>query len=396
MTVSVAGRGRDTTAVVVIAVVLVGVNLRAALTGVGPLLPNIVADTGMSAAWGGLLTALPLVAFAVLSPLAARMAQQGARRLVAPALAVLLIGLLVRSIPGLSALFLGTVILSAAIAFANVLLPSIVRGSVPEARITTVTAGYATAMTAAAATASGIAVPLADHLPGGWRTALAAWALPAAVALVAWRLPGASVRRRSQQDTVTEGHARIPWRSGVAWQVSLFFGLQSLGFYATIAWLPSILRDNGITAREAGFYLFGFQLIGLLALNAVPLLPRALRVPRVLAAAASLLNVASVLLLAFVPRLAPLAVVGTGIGAGICLVLAMSFQSERAADAAGAAALAGMAQSVGYLVAAVGPLLLGLLHAATGGWAPALITLALLTAVQAVVGYGAGRARTVT
>ncbi len=207
--------------------------------------------------------------------------------------------------------------------------------------------------------------------------------------------PGASARRRPGADGTGQARARIPWRSGLAWQVSLFFGLQSLGFYATIAWLPSVLRDNGIGAREAGLYLFGFQVLGLLALNAVPLLPRALAAPRVLAAAASLLNVASLLLLAVVPGLAPLAVVGIGIGAGICLMLAMSFQSERAADAAGAAALAGMAQSVGYLVAAAGPVLLGLLHAATGGWAPALVVLALLTAAQATVGYGAGRERTV-
>ncbi|WP_024803241.1 MFS transporter [Nocardia sp. BMG51109] len=387
MTVALGGRERGVAAGFVLAVVLVGVNLRAALTGVGPLLPNISADAGLSPAWGGALTALPLVTFAVLSPLVARVLRRGAVRLMVPVLAVLVAGLLIRSGPGLPSLFLGTVILSAALAFANVLLPSMVRGGVPGRRIAAVTAAYVTAMTAAAATASGIAVPLAERLPGGWRTVLAAWALPAVVALAIWW------RRRPAETAPPAHRARLPWRSPLAWQVSLFMGLQSLGFYATISWLPSILRDNGVSARDAGIYLFGFQLLGLLALNGVPLLRRAVVGPRLLAVAASLLDAAGFLLLAVAPGFAPVAVFAIGLGAGICLVLALSFQSERAADEAQAAALAGMAQGIGYLVAAVGPLLLGLLHSAIGGWTAALTTLALLTVWQAAMGFGAGRDR---
>ncbi|WP_348537743.1 MFS transporter, partial [Nocardia brasiliensis] len=185
--------------------------------------------------------------------------------------------------------------------------------------------------------------------------------------------------------------AGIPWRSGLAWQVSVFMGLQSLGFYAVIAWLPSIVHDNGVSERAAGVLLFAFQLLGLLAVNLLPWLERWLGDQRLLAAGASALNAIGFLLLALAPRLVPVSVLLIGLGAGVCLVLAMTFQSRRAGDAAQAAALAAMAQTVGFAVAAVGPLLLGLLHTLTAGWALALLTLTAATLAQAVVGWGAGR-----
>jgi CP family cyanate transporter-like MFS transporter len=168
-------------------------------------------------------------------------------------------------------------------------------------------------------------------------------------------------------------------------------GLQSLGFYSTIAWLPSIVHDHGVGEAAAGWQLFLFQIVGLVSSSALPVLARRWTDQRLLAAAASAIVALGFTLLAAAPQLAVVSSVLTGLGGGACLVLALTFQGQRAADASQAAALASMAQSVGYLVAAVGPLLLGALHDLTGGWTLPLVLLVTLTLAQAVVGAGAGR-----
>jgi CP family cyanate transporter-like MFS transporter len=373
-----------------VGVLLVAANLRAALTGVGPLLPGIEASTGLSGTWTGLLSTLPLLTFAATSPLVGRNAhRRGAPRVLVISLAVLAAGLLVRSLPGAFFLFAGTVVVAAAIACGNVLLPSVVKSTVPEDRIGQVTGLYVTAMGLLAAVSSGVSVPLADRLPGGWRTSLGVWAALAALAFGAW-LP--HYRRSGNAAAATPAMPqRIPWCSPLAWQVSVFMGLQSLAFYATIAWLPSIVHDAGVGAAAAGWQLFLFQIIGLVSSSATPFLTRKWRDQRLLAAAASAVLALGFALLAVAPQLAVVSSVLTGLGGGACLVLALAFQGQRAADAAQAAALASMAQSVGYLVAAVGPLLLGVLHDFTGGWSFPLLLLVALTLAQAAVGTGAGR-----
>ncbi|WP_143765269.1 CynX/NimT family MFS transporter [Catenulispora acidiphila] len=387
-----------------IAIILVAANLRAGLTGVGPLLPSIENSTGLSDAWGGLLLTLPLLTFAATSPLAGRAARRhGARRVLALSLPVLAAGLVVRSLPGTVFLFGGTVVIAAAIAVGNVLLPPVVRGSVPEHRIGQVTGVYVTAMGLVAAISSGVSVPLADVLPGGWRSALGCWAVLAVLAFPAW-IP--HLRRSAQPKAETaakESKAAAPppaktpslWRSALAWQVSLFMGLQSLGFYATIAWLPSIVHDHGTPAATAGWELFLYQAVGLLASITLPLLTRRRLDQRLLAATASALGAAGFALLAIAPSLAVLTCVLNGFGSGATLVLALTFQGQRAAKGPQTAALAAMAQTVGYTVAAIGPLLLGALHGATSGWALPLTLLAGLACVQAVIGFGAGRDLTV-
>ncbi|WP_370356271.1 CynX/NimT family MFS transporter [Catenulispora sp. EB89] len=400
-----------------IAIILAAANLRGGITGVGPLLPTVEHATGLSETWGGLLVTLPLLTFASTSPLAGRAARRyGAPRVLALSLPVLAAGLVIRSLPGIAFLFGGTVVIAAAIAVGNVLLPPIVRSTVPKARVGQVTSLYVTAMGLVAAISSGVSVPLADVLPGGWRTALGCWALLAVLAIPAW-LPHLSRRPDvasgpaavAAADLVPDpaavlaaNRAAVPakspslWRSPLAWQVSLFMGLQSLGFYSTISWLPSIVHDHGTSAATAGWELFLFQAVGLLASVTLPLLTRRSPDQRLLAATASVLTAAGFALLAVAPGLAVLTCVLTGFGGGATLVLALTFQGQRAAEGPQAAALAAMAQSVGYLVAAIGPLLLGALHGVTGGWAVPLTLLAALAAVQAVIGIGAGRDLTVT
>ncbi|MBB5851250.1 CynX/NimT family MFS transporter [Amycolatopsis umgeniensis] len=378
---------------VLIAILLLAANLRATLTGVGTLVPAIEADTGLTASAGGVLNTVPLLMFAVTSPFVGRVSHRtGTTRLVVAALAVLVLGTVIRSLPSIACLFAGTVLLSVAIAVGNVLLPTVIRVHVPADRVHTVSALYVTVMGLVAALSSGISVPLAKVLPGTWHSALAWGAIVALAALAGW-LPRLREDRRDSGVRSGGTHARTPWRSWLAWQVSFFMGLQSLGFYTAIAWLPSILGTQGVSTTAAGWMLFYYQVVALLTGMVLPLLTRGRHDQRFLAAAASATVATGFAVLLFLPALTVVACTLLGLGTGVCLVLALSFQSQRATGASETTALAGMAQSVGYLVAAAGPLLLGVLHDTTGSWTPALLVLIGLSSAMAVAGYGAGRDR---
>ncbi|WP_063130979.1 CynX/NimT family MFS transporter [Nocardia fusca] len=373
----------------VIAILLVAVNLRVSLTVVGPLLPDIERTTGMTAIWGGALSTLPLLTFAATSPFVGRASHRfGSARVLTVSLGVLAIGTIVRSIPSAACLFLGTVILAAAIAFGNVLLPSVIRHHVPPAHIHTVSALYVTAMGLVAAISSGIAVPLADALPGSWRSSLAWGAIFAIAAIAAW-LPRVRVDRPHAAGG--NAHHRTPWRSWLAWQVSVFMGFQALCFYTALAWLPSILAQQGMSTTQAGWMLFIYQVVALVSSLALPLMTRGRQDQRYTAAIASALVAGGFALLLTSWGLAILACTLMGLGGGALLVLALSFQSQRANGAAESAALAGMAQSIGYLIAAAGPLLLGILHDTTHNWTASLVLLVATSLAMAAFGYGAGR-----
>lgn len=314
----------------------------------------------------------------------------GSARLLVAALGALAVGTVVRSLPSVSCLFAGTVILSAAIAFGNVLLPAMIRRSVPAHRIQGISALYVTVMGITAAVSSGISAPLSHSLPGSWHTALA-WGIAFTVAALLVWLP----RMRGDGARASTGTTRspAPWRSGLAWQVSMFMGLQSLAFYTAVAWLPSILIHHGTSSTAAGWMLFYYQLISLATSGLLPLLTRGRHDQRWTAAGASVTVAGGFTVLVSAPALSVVACTLLGLGGGACLVLALTFQSERAGSSGEAAALAGMAQSIGYLVAAAGPLLLGILHDSTGSWTLPLIVLVVLGIAMAAAGYGAGQDR---
>lgn len=374
----------------VIAICLVAANLRTTLTGVGALLPEIEQGSGLTSSWGGLLSTLPLLTFAATSPLVARASHRlGSARLLVAALGVLAVGTVIRS-SSVICLFAGTVILSAAIAFGNVLLPALIRRSMPVHRIQAVSALYVTVMGLMAAVSSGVSAPLAHTLPGSWRTALA-WGVAFTVAaFLAW-LP--RTRGDKPQESTGAAHSPVPWRSLLAWQVTFFMGLQSLAFYTAVAWLPSILIDRGTSSTTAGWMLFYYQVVSLAAGSLMPLLTRGRHDQRWTAAGASALVAGGFTVLVAAPALSVLACTLLGLGGGACLVLALTFQSQRAGSSGETAALAGMAQSIGYLVAAAGPLLLGILHDTTDSWTLPLTVLAVLGIATAAAGHGAGQDR---
>ncbi|MER7001435.1 MFS transporter [Dactylosporangium sp. NPDC000555] len=375
-------------ALLVWALLVVAANLRAPLTGVGPVLDQMQADLDLSPAAAGLVTTLPLLAFAALSPMVPRLtARRTPERVLAGALVVLAAGIALRWVPTALGLFAGTMLIGAGVAVGNVLLPSLIKRDFP-ARVGLLTAAYATVMGGVAAVASGIAVPLSRAAPGGWHAAIGCWLLLAVVGIVLW-LP--QMRATRPVSDVTRS-IRLPWMSGLAWAVTAFMGLQSLGFYVVITWLPQILQDTGgIASATAGWLLFLFQAVAVLTSLAVPAAMRRTADQRALAAVSSAVLLAGYFGLLAAPGWALLWAVVLGLGGGACLVLALAFLGLRAQDAPGAGALSAMAQSIGYLVAAAGPVLFGLLHTVSSSWRAPLLVMCVAAAGQVIVAIMAGR-----
>jgi len=374
----------------VLGIVLLAANLRPALTGVAPLIGQIRADTGISNGVAGLLTTLPLLAFGLLSPIAPRAARRfGMERVLLACLLVLTAGILLRWAG--AALFLGTVVLGAAIAVANVLLPSLVKREFPE-HAGPMTSVYSSSLGISAALAAGVSVPLAQLDGISWRGALAVWALPALLAGVAW-LPqlGRSDRPADQSARRSPG-VRDLWRSPLAWQVTLFMGLQSLAYYVTLTWLPEILHAEGMSATRAGWMLGLSQAVAIVTMFLAPMIAGRRPSQRgVVVVAVGMSGVGALGLLVAGSTAGILWVVLLGLGQGASFSLALTFFALRAPDPGHAAALSGMAQSVGYLLAAGGPFLFGVLRDVTGAWKVPLALLLTVTLCLLIAGLGAAR-----
>jgi MFS transporter, CP family, cyanate transporter len=388
-------RDRLRRASVLLAILLLAANLRPAITSVAPLIERIRADAGVSNGVAGLLTALPLLAFAALSPVAPRLSRRfGAERALIGSMLALCGGILLRSSgTGAAPLLAGTSILGAAIAVGNVLLPGLVKREFPG-RTGAVTSAYTVALGTSAAVAAGASVPLTRLLGPGWQTPLALWAAPALLAAVAW----VSVPRRGRQDPAEPSDPppapRVVnlWRSPLAWQVTAFMGLQSLGYYATLTWLPEILREGGTDAATAGWLLALSQAVAIASMFVAPVAAGRRPSQQGVVAVSVALSAAGVLgLLVFGAAAGALWVTLLGLGQGACFSLALTLFALRAADPEHATALSGMAQSFGYLLAALGPPLFGVLRDATGGWTLPLALLLGITACLLAAGLGAAR-----
>jgi MFS transporter, CP family, cyanate transporter len=386
------GRTRLRSFLLILGIVLLAANLRPALTGVAPLIGQIRADTGMSNGEAGLLTTLPLLAFGLLSPVAPRVARRfGMERVLLAGLLVLVAGILLRWAGAVAALFLGTVVLGAAIAVANVLLPSLVKREFPE-QAGLMTSVYSTSLGISAAFAAGVSVPLAQLAGIGWRGALAVWAIPALLAGVAW-LPqlGRSDRPADPSPRGSPG-VRDLWRSPLAWQVTLFMGLQSLAYYVTLTWLPEILQAEGMGAARAGWMLGLSQAVAIVTMFLAPMIAGRRPSQRgVVVVAVGTSGVGALGLLVAGSTASTLWVVLLGLGQGASFSLALTFFALRSPDPGHAAALSGMAQSVGYLLAAGGPVLFGVLRDVTGAWKVPLALLLTVTVCMMVAGIGAAR-----
>lgn len=368
---------------------LIALNLRAALTCVGPLLDEIATATFISSTAAGALNSLPLAVFALCSPLARLDRRFGLEKMLLYALLILAAGTILRSLGGAALLFGGTLVLAAGIAVINVLMPSLIKRDFPL-HIGNITTAYSVVFCFAAALASGVAVPLSRLLPGGWRGALAVWALMAVAAAAVW-WPTARQNGLPAVAAQPVKRARSLWKYALAWQITGFMGLQSLNFYVSIGWFPTYLQAQGISPDSSGWLMTLYQICSVGAGFALPFLVRKTRDQRVLAAAVSLMLALASLGLLLFPGLAALWLVILGCGSGPCLLLSLMFIGMRAADHRRAAALSVLAQSFGYVIAALGPFAFGAGRELAGNWTIPFCGLAGLALLQAGLGYKAGR-----
>ena len=370
------------------AIVLLALNLRTLVASVPPLLTHVQADLGLSGFAAGLLTTLPVLAFGAFAPLAPRLTRRVSIERVLLVCALLTAGAAgLRGAGGWAPLFAGCALSGLAVAIAQAVLPVLIRLRHPE--ITgLLTGAYSMSLTLGAALAAALAVPLEKAL-GSWEMSLAAWALPALVAALVW-LP-AALRPGT---TVAVPPSPGLWRSGLAWNVSLFMGVQSMAFYAGLSWIPTVLEEAGFSKGEAG----SLQALGWLAqltpAFAVPVLAARSRSQIGVLFAIVAFALAGVLGLLVAPGAALAWIVVFGIGQGGALGLGLILPVLRGGDAASVASLTAMSLCVGYVVAAAGPWLLGAVHDATGGWTVPLVALAAMSALQLAPGLPAARART--
>lgn len=384
-------------AVLLVGLLLIAANLRASITSVGPVLTEIRDSLQLSAFTASILISIPLVAFALVSPVSPWLARRiGLERVLGLSLGVLAAAIVLRSVPWIPGLWIGTALLGVAIAVMNVALPSLVKRDYPT-RIGQVTGIYSAAQAIAAATAAGIAVPIAGIAQDGWRLSLGVWAGLALIAFVVFapQLRARPPRSSEQISAAPRVRHRSPWGSALGWQVTLFMGLQSTVFYSLITWLPSIEQAAGTSAATAGFHQFLLNGLGIVGSLGCAALIHRWRDQRPVAIASSTLIGLGLVGILVLPGWAVVWVCLLGVGGGASIVLALSLFGLRTAHHDQAARLSGMAQGIGYLLAAAGPIGIGAAHDITGNWAPAIGILLVVLAAQLIFGALASRAKVI-
>ncbi|GLX00729.1 MFS transporter [Microtetraspora sp. NBRC 16547] len=393
MTAVVARRGRTGSVawLVGLGIVLAALNLRTAVTSLGPVLDQVSAGLGMSGVVSGLLTTLPVLCFAFFGALTPALSHRvGEHRLLLSALVLLGVGLWLRSAVNTSGVFLAaSVVALSGGAIGNVLIPTLIKRHFP-ARAGMMTTVYSTALAVGTMLAAAATVPIQRAAGGNWHVALGVWAALAAVSAIPWL---ALLRSEPERHRVRGTGPGELVRSRLAWAIAAYFGTQSLIAYVMFGWLPQLLQDNGYTPDQAGTVLAVFTGLGIPISMLVPALAARMSDQRLLViafGAAYVIGFAG--LLTGKALWAWTIVVGVGMGS---FPLALAMLALRARTAEATAALSAFGQSAGYLIAGAGPLAVGVLYEVSGGWTIPFVLLFAVVAAQMVAGWYAGAQRVI-
>jgi len=381
-----------------IGILLASVNMRAAVSAVSPLLSDVSGHYGLSSTAGGLLTTLPVLLMGLTASLVPRLIRRfGPEMVVLGALLLLAAGVGLRVMNGVGPLFAGSVVVGAAISLLNVTMPGLVKRDFPD-RAAMMTGVYSTAMIVGATFAAALSVPM-EHAFGGWQGSLASWSVLALVAAAVWlpQVVGAGRDRAPASATQVAGAARLPglWRHPLAWQLAVFMGIMSLLAYTLIAWMPTVLTDHGMSRGTAGLVFAFCNLIQVAGAFLVPLAAGRMTTQRPLVVLMTGCYAAGIAGLMIAPASGAwiwATLLGIAMGGGFGL--AMALVVLRSGSAGVAAQLSGMAQLVGYFIAACGPVGVGALHQVVGGWTLPLALLLVCCGLALAAGLGAARAVT--
>ncbi|HEY1818618.1 MAG TPA: MFS transporter [Trebonia sp.] len=383
---------------------LIALNLRLGVASVGPVLTNIRDELGLSATAASLLTTIPVVAFGAFAFLAPWLTRRlGMHRLLGVAMVALAAGIALRLQPSLTSLFAGTIVVGGAIAIGNVVMPATIKHDFPH-RVGLMMGLYSTSLFLSAALADGLTVPLLPVAGGHLRLALAFWSIPAVAAFLIWipqffRFPGPGRTGQARQAADAPAGAGEPsfraiLTDPVAVAVTAFMGVQSMGYYATLTWIPTLLQDHGLDPHAAGWMLSYSAFPGIAASLVSPVLARWIRPTWLPIALSAVLDAAAYAGLAIAPAHATyLWMTLLGLGQGASLSLSLSYIAWRSPDTGHTGHVSTMAQGFGYLLASAGPIGIGAIHAVSGGWTVPLIVLAALLVPQLIFGAMASRER---
>ncbi len=402
----------------VVSIVALAVNLRAAITSLPPVFPELETRLRLSSTAVTVLATTPVVCFGLVSGAGAWLSRRlGEERVLFGALIVVSGGLLLRGAWPDVMLFPGTILATGAIAVMNVLLSSMIKRRWPS-RAGLLIGTYLTGLSVGAVLASLFSVPLYNSSGGSVRLILGLWALPAMAATLVWisQLRYGPAARRAPRSTAplaaptadplaaaagpagaapSGPRARVAvHRHALAWQVTAFMGLQSLLYYAAVSWLPELFRNRGASAGTAGTLAAVMAFGGLITSLSTPVLAQRVADQRLLVAPAVIVTAAGLVGALYAPLGSEVIwMLVLGAAQGAALGLAIFFTMARAPDPGTAASLSSLAQAVGYLVAAAGPLAVGFLHTATGGWTVPIFVLLGICVAEIYAGLLAGRAK---
>jgi MFS transporter, CP family, cyanate transporter len=380
--------------IVFLGIIFVSFNLRAPITSVGPVIDLIQAEYSLSNSMAGFITTVPLLAFAIFSPFVAKINHKFGHGLtMGGGLILIIIGELVRSYTGVFGLFIGTIFLGLGIAIGNVLIPSVIKHKFKK-NVGNIISIYITSMCISAALGAGVSIPASNVF--GWNTSLAMWVVLAFMALFIWLPQLKKTEEYDNNDDLAIQEAMISksiWKSPLAWWVTLYMGTQSLLFYTLITWIPSIIIFKGFDSHFAGMMVLFFQLVGLPATLLVPIIANKIKHQKLIATIIALNYLLGMILFLFATSSMEIIVsmVFIGIGMGGAISLAIGFITLRTPHSKKAAELSGMSQSAGYLLAAVGPILLGFMFDITKSWTSSIIVLIVAVVLLTLFGLKAGR-----